>query len=70
MLAKRAGDEPLYQSRRRIASRALLASGAASRYGRFMSDDPSGPQYKIWAVGAAALLAWFAMLFFMFGDVL
>jgi hypothetical protein len=35
-----------------------------------MSDDPSKPQYKIWAVGAAALAAWFAMLYFMFGDVL
>jgi hypothetical protein len=35
-----------------------------------MSDDPSGSQYKIWAVGALALGAWFAMLWFMFGDVL
>jgi hypothetical protein len=35
-----------------------------------MSDDSSGPQYKMWAVGGAALLAWFAMLWFMFGEVL
>jgi hypothetical protein len=47
-----------------------LARGRPSGYGRFMSDEPSGPQYKIWAVGAAALLAWLAMLWFMFGDVL
>jgi hypothetical protein len=53
---------------RRLARR--LARGRPSGYGRFMSDEPSGPQYKIWAVGAAALLAWLAMLWFMFGDVL
>jgi hypothetical protein len=35
-----------------------------------MSDDSARPQYKIWAVGALALAAWFAMLYFMFGDVL
>jgi hypothetical protein len=37
-----------------------------------MSDDPTstGPQLKTWAVGAAALGAWFAMLWFMFRDVL
>lgn len=47
-----------------------LAPAGASRYGRPMSDEPCRPQYKIWAVGAAALLVWFAMLWFMFGDVL
>jgi hypothetical protein len=35
-----------------------------------MSEDRGGPQLKTWAVGAVALGAWLAMLWFMFGDVL
>ena len=41
------------------------SSGMAER-------DPSQgerPRF-VWMIGAAALLAWFAMLWFMFGDVL
>jgi len=33
-------------------------------------DDRGGGRLGIWAIGAAALAAWFAMLWFMFGDVI
>jgi len=37
-------------------------------------NSPEPPEDKsarhIWLIGAAALLAWLAMLWFMFGDVL
>ena len=34
-------------------------------------DEPQRePRLRIWAVGALALAAWFAMLWFMFGDVI
>jgi hypothetical protein len=38
-----------------------------------MADDPIPPPDRrlgTWAIGAAALAAWFAMLWFMFGDVI
>lgn len=37
-----------------------------------MADDPapSTSQLGSWLIGACALAAWFAMLWFMFGDVL
>jgi hypothetical protein len=40
-----------------------------------MSDDrddsaPSARRWPVWLAGAAALGAWFALLWFMFGEVL
>ena len=37
-----------------------------------MEDDPRPRErhYGLWLVGAIALAAWFAMLWFMFGDVM
>jgi hypothetical protein len=40
-----------------------------------MTDEQEPPAnerraFPIWLAGAAALAAWFAMLWFMFGDVL
>jgi hypothetical protein len=44
------------------------------RYGGFMSDeDPAlGERSRafVWMIGLAGLLAWFALLWLMFGDVL
>jgi hypothetical protein len=40
---------------------------------RMAQEDPAGGDrraYAIWLVGAAALAAWFALLWLMFGDVL
>ena len=34
-------------------------------------DEPSSERrLGTWAIGGAALIAWFAMLWFMFGDVI
>ncbi len=38
-----------------------------------MADEDQGSDrraYAVWLLGAAALGAWFALLWFMFGDVL
>jgi hypothetical protein len=39
-----------------------------------MSDEDPGPPERsklfVWMMGLSALLAWFAALWFMFGDVL
>jgi hypothetical protein len=37
-----------------------------------MDDDQEHrePRLMIWTIGALALAAWFAMLWFMFGDVI
>jgi hypothetical protein len=34
------------------------------------TDPPPEGRLKTWAIGAAALAAWFAMLWFMFREVL
>jgi hypothetical protein len=33
-------------------------------------EPPKEGRLGIWAIGAAALAAWFAMLWFMFGEVI
>lgn len=37
-----------------------------------MRDDPPPPprRWTVWLAGAAALAAWLALLWFMFGEVL
>ena len=40
--------------------------------GGMADENPGGDRraYAVWLLGAAALAAWFALLWFMFGDVL
>jgi hypothetical protein len=33
-------------------------------------DRQTGARIRTWLIGAMALAAWFAMLWFMFGDVM
>jgi hypothetical protein len=33
-------------------------------------EPEDGSRASVWMMGGAALLAWFALLWFMFGDVL
>lgn len=50
-----------------------VAEASFVHHGSAMADDDAAPEERpklAWMIGAAALLAWFAMLWFMFGEVL
>jgi hypothetical protein len=58
----------------RVLPNAEIAIRAVADQGRTMSDEHRAPRERskafVAGMGIAALLAWFALLYFMFGDVL